>query len=81
MHNLVENALGNNLKVDDKTFNEILLKAQENERENSTARKSLFVPQQKINGDYITYFDVLMAFENINTDLSNITIKIGILTN
>lgn len=81
LHKLVENALANNLKVDDKTFNEILLKAQENERENSTARKSLFVPQQKINGDYITYFDVLMAFENINTDLSNITIKIGILTN
>ena len=81
LYKLVTNAINNNLKVDDKGFNHILQQAQENEHQNSVARKSLFVPQQKISGDYGTYFDVLMAFENINTDLSNITIKIGILTN
>jgi len=78
---LIDNSVNNNLVVDDTMFNQILAHAQCNDEKNAKARKSVFVPQQKINGDYGTYFDVLLAFENINTDLYNITIKIGILSN
>lgn len=78
---LIENTINNNMVVNDQMFNDVLKMSQTNDESNSEARKKAFVPQQKISGDYVTYFDVLLAFENINTDLANITIKLGILSN
>lgn len=81
LNQLIQNATNNNIVIDDKLFNKVLAQSQSNDEQNAIARKKAFVPQQKVSGDYVTYFDVLLAFENINTDLSNITIKLGILSN
>lgn len=81
LNQLIQNATNNNIVIDDKLFNKVLAQSQSNDEQNAIARKEAFVPQQKVSGDYVTYFDVLLAFENINTDLSNITIKLGILSN
>ena len=81
LNELIQNATNNNIVIDDKLFNKVLAQSQSNDEQNANARKKAFVPQQKVSGDYVTYFDVLLAFENINTDLSNITIKLGILSN
>ncbi|MBQ7602969.1 MAG: hypothetical protein IJU58_02385, partial [Clostridia bacterium] len=78
---LIQNLVDNNMMVDNKLFNKILHASKLCDEQNTLARQSAFVPRQKINGDYVTYFDVLFAYENINTDFVNITIKIGILSN
>lgn len=66
--------------VDNVALVKILAQTKKNEALNSNIRKNLFI-QQKYSGDLGLYFNILLALENINTDILNITIKTGILPN
>ena len=81
IQNLVELATQNNMVVDNEVLIKTLSKAKRAESFNSTIRKNIFSQNQKTGGDVGLYFDVLLALENVNTDLLNITIKIGLLSN
>ena len=74
--------LNNNLVLNNESLGKVLALCQENENLNTTLRKNVFSKGQcKISGEYGLYFDILLAYENINIDLSNIAIKIGVLSN
>lgn len=79
---LAKEMLNNNLVLNNESLGKVLALCQENENLNTTLRKNVFSKGQcKISGEYGLYFDILLAYENINIDLSNIAIKIGVLSN
>ena len=78
---LVDTTLENNFVVDNQALTKVLAKSKRNESLNSTTRKNIFAKNQKLSGDFGLFFNILLAEENINTDLLNIAIKIGTLSN
>ena len=78
---MIENTTKNNMVVDNAVLVKILAQSKKNETLNTNIRKNVFVQGQKPGGDFALYFDILLAFENINTDIFNIAIKTSILSN
>lgn len=79
---LAQDMLQNNLVLNNQSLGKVLTLGQSNEILNTVFRKNVFTNGGfKVNGEYGLYFDILLEFENINTDLSNTAIKIGALSN
>lgn len=81
LQQMIEQTAQNNMVVDNATLIKILALTKRNESQNLSIRKDVFLKEMKPSGDFALYFDLLLELQNITTDLSNITIKIGILSN
>ena len=79
LENMILDATTHNMVVDNAMLIKIIALCKRNNSLNTTTRKNILFKAEK-HGDFALYFDLLLAIENVNTDMSNITIKIGILS-